>query len=257
MKILRIENLSKRFGGVQALSKISLELEQGKLTSLIGPNGSGKTTLPNLITGVYRSDSGSIEFEGRNLQQMPPYSLCGAGISRTFQIQQLFNELTVMENIMVGCHWWAKSGVWSVGWRTPGARREEQAIQEEAQGILNFVGLGERAHELAQNLSYGEQRLLEIGKALAARPRLLLLDEPAAGFNHQETFRLGVLLRDIIKKGITILLVEHDMPLVMSISDQIIVFHQGEKLCSGNPQEISQDPRVIAAYLGGDDSVPA
>lgn len=257
MSLLKIENTSKRFGGVRALAGVSLEIEEGKLTSLIGPNGSGKTTLFNLITGVYRSDSGRIEFAGRDLLRQPPHKICEAGVARTFQIQQLFTELTVLENVMVGCHWWSKGGFLGIGLRTPGSRQEERRVREEAEKILDFLGLSGRGEDKARNLSYGEQRLLEIGKALAARPRLLLLDEPAAGFNKQDKVRLRETLRNILRRGITVFLVEHDMSLVMSVSDHVVVFHQGEKLCSGEPQAVSCDSRVIAAYLGSDTYVPA
>lgn len=257
MSLLTIENVSKRFGGVQALAGVSLEVEEGKLTSLIGPNGSGKTTLFNLITGVYRSDTGHIQFAGRNLLRLPAHKICQTGVTRTFQIQQLFTELTVLENVMVGCHWTSEGGFFTIGIRTPGSRREERRVREEAMQILDFLGLADRAEDKANSLSYGEQRLLEIGKALAARPRLLLLDEPAAGFNKHEKARLSETLRKILRRGITVFLVEHDMSLVMSVSDHIVVFHQGEKLCSGEPKAVSCDQRVIAAYLGSDTDVPA
>ncbi len=252
MNLLQVEKVTKHFGGVQALAGVSLDVEEGKLTSLIGPNGSGKTTLFNLITGIYQPTSGNIGFANRELRGLSSYKICLLGISRTFQIQQLFNELTALENVMVGCHSWSSAGFLSTGFCLPRAQREERSIIEESEKILGFLGLAERGKEKAQNLSYGEQRLLEIGKGLAARPRLLLLDEPAAGLNKQETAMLGKTLRKIIERGVTILLVEHDMSLVMGVSDYIVVFHQGQNLCAGEPGVVSRDPRVIAAYLGGD-----
>lgn len=257
MHLLRIDKVSKHFGGVQALAGVSLDIEEGKLTSLIGPNGSGKTTLFNVITGIYKSDRGKIGFAQHELSRMPPHKICSLGITRTFQIQQLFNEMSALENVMVGCHSWSRAGFLSTGLRLPRAQREEQTIMKESKKVLEFLALDNRAQEKAQNLSYGEQRLLEIGKALAARPRLLLLDEPAAGLNKEETAMLGKTLRKIVESRVTILLVEHDVSLVMEISDYVIVLHQGEKLFAGEPEKVRRNPRVIAAYLGGEADGPA
>jgi branched-chain amino acid transport system ATP-binding protein len=248
--ILIIDSLCKAFGGVQAQNNISFSVSENTINALIGPNGAGKTTLFNLITGMYLPDSGRILFEGREIQGSPPHRIVSAGIARTFQNVELFESMTVIENVLVGRHVRTRTGMWGAMLRLPGAQREERESHAKAMELLKFVGLQHLAEHPSRDLPFGWQRMVEIARALAAQPRLLLLDEPAAGLNAVETAQLADLLHKINDQGITLLLVEHDMSLTMTVSDHIIVLDQGAKLAEGTPEAIQQDQAVMAAYLG-------
>lgn len=247
---LSIEGLSKSFGGLVALNNVNLGITEGKITALIGPNGAGKTTLFNIITGLYRPTAGKILFSGRRIDNIPAYEITKSGIARTFQIVRLFKQLTVLENVMVGRHSRTKAEILQVLFRLPSARAEEVATREQAMEVLRFVNLADKAEQPASVLPIGQQRLLELARALACEPKLLLLDEPCAGLNPQEKQVVHGIFRNIIDKGITILLVEHDMRTVMGVSDIVAVLNYGEKIAEGPPNVISKDPAVIKAYLG-------
>lgn len=248
--LLRVEGLRKSFGGLLAVSDLSFEVGRGQIKAMIGPNGAGKTTILNLINGVLPPTGGEILFRGRRITGCRPDDVARSGIARTFQIVRLFRQLTALENVMVGCHPWAPAGLWGAALGLPRFRQAETRIQEEARTWLEYVGLGYRARELAANLPFGEQRLLELARALAARPSFLLLDEPAAGLNDAEREHLCSLLQEVRKGGVTMLLVEHNMDLVMNISDEIVVINYGQKLAEGSPAQIQNQKEVIAAYLG-------
>lgn len=249
--MLEINGVWKTFGGIVALMDISFNVNKGEIKAVIGPNGAGKTTLFNVITGVYNPDKGSIKFNGELISKLPSYKIARKGISRTFQNVELFGHLTVLENIMVGRHARTKSGFISSGLKLPSTIKEERSIKEKSEEILEYIGLKDRRDELASSLPIGEQRILEIGRALATEPKLILLDEPASGLNEAETKYLSrfiVKMRDEL--DITIILVEHDMGLVMDISESIVVINFGEKLAEGTPVEIRNNKLVIDAYLG-------
>jgi branched-chain amino acid transport system ATP-binding protein len=248
--ILEIKNISKAFGGVQALQDIELCLEKKSINGLIGPNGAGKTTLFNLITGIFPPDSGHIKFAGKSVKDLEVHQRVRAGIARTFQNIELFESMSVLENILVGLYTKTRAGMAAGILRLGPARREEKKARAKAMELLEFVGLKEHARKKSSDLPFGWQRLVELARALAAEPGLLLLDEPAAGLNISETSRLGELILQIRNQGITILLVEHDMSLTMSISDHIIVLDQGRKIAEGPPRDIQANEAVMAAYLG-------
>jgi len=248
--ILKIESISKAFGGVQALSDISFEVEKGIILGLIGPNGAGKTTLFNVITGAYIPDQGAVAFSGKKIQTEKIHNIVKLGIARTFQNVELFESMTVIENVMVGCHARTKSGFWGAISRIPFNMKEEKYILETSLELLDFVGLGSHAQKQSSDLPFGWQRLLEIARALASEPKILLLDEPAAGLNAVETSQLGDLLEKIRTRGTTLMLVEHDMSLTMNASDKIVVLDQGKMLAQGTPREIQSNETVMAAYLG-------
>ncbi len=252
--LLTIKEISKAFGGVQALSDISFSVPRGIVIGLIGPNGAGKTTLFNVITGAYPADHGDIIFDTISVRGKKIHDIVGMGISRTFQNVELFESMSVLENVMVGYHVRTKSGFWGAVTRLPHVLKEEKHTRERALELLDFVGLSTHADRQSGDLPFGWQRLLEIARALGSDPKLLLLDEPAAGLNAVETGQLGVLISKIRDLGITLILVEHDMSLTMKVSDRIIVLDQGKMLADGTPREIQSDEAVTTAYLGGQTS---
>lgn len=250
MALLKIEHLTKNFGGVTAVADVSFEVNHHEIVAFIGPNGAGKTTLFNLITGLNKPDSGSIKLNNTDITGKSPEIIASLGISRTFQNLQLFNNMSAVENVMVGAHLQGRKGILASGLYLSGVTREEKNIFNIAMEKLELVGLADKKDLLVEILPYGQQRLLEIARAMAMEPKLLLLDEPAAGLNQGETDELGDLICKLPSMGITILIVEHNMDLIMAVSHHIVVLNHGSKLFEGNPREVQNDHNVITAYLG-------
>ena len=248
--MLKIEHLSKSFGGVHAVQDVSFTVKEGNIHSVIGPNGAGKTTLFNLITGVYTPTRGEILLNGENVAAMSPDALARRGMSRTFQNLQVCMNMTAIDNVMVGAHLRLNQNLFASMLRLPSVRRADAACRDEAASLMEFVGVGRHIDDEAGQMSYGALKRLEIARALAAKPKVLLLDEPAAGLNHTETGEIEALIRKVAQSGVTVVLVEHDMKLVMNLSDHILVLDYGKKLAEGTAAEVRANPDVVAAYLG-------
>ena len=250
--MLRVEGLTKIFGGLTALRDVSFSVAAGEITAIIGPNGAGKTTLFNIVTGIYSPSSGKVFYEGKDITGFPPEKLAVLRMVRTFQGIELFGQMTVLENVMVGLHTKSKSGIMASAFKLPKQIREERHIREQAASWLEFTGITELADVKASNLPFGKGRLLEIARAMALEPHIILMDEPAAGLNSRETSDLAMMIQKIKDSGVTVALVEHDMELVMEICNRIVVLNLGQKLAEGTPREIQENEKVITAYLGED-----
>ena len=250
MALLEVAGLQKRFGGVQAVKDVSFRVEPGTIKAVIGPNGAGKTTLFDLVSGFRAPDAGTVRFRDTPIEGRPPHEIAALGLSRTFQNIKLFGHMTALENVMVGRHVRSRAGFLAGMLDLPRTRREEREIEAAALEAMEFLGIGPLAGLEASSLSYGQQRSVELARALASEPRMLLLDEPAAGLNMRETSDLARLIARIRDRGVTVLVVEHDMSLVMSISDEVVVLSFGEKIAEADPRSVQQDPDVVRVYLG-------
>ena len=248
--LLDVITLSKSFGGIRALNKASFSLDEGSIISMIGPNGAGKTTLINVVTGIYAPLSGQVYFQGQNIIGLSAHAIAGLGIGRTFQFVEPFPSLTVLENVMVGCHTGSRAGMFAVGLRLPSARAEEERVKDEAMENLKMVGLEHRASDSISSLPLGERKLAGIARALSMKPKLLMLDEPVSGLAAHEINKLVELIHELSDRGLTILIVEHNMPFVMSISERVIALDRGRKIAEGSPDVIQSNEAVIKAYLG-------
>ncbi len=248
--LLELDHVTMQFGGLVALNDVSIQIHSGEILGLIGPNGAGKTTCFNVLTGVYQATDGEVRYQGNKLAQLDRHKITRLGIARTFQNIRLFPEMTALENVIVGCDAHSRTSVISALLRLPRQRHEEKEFRAKAMELLKFMGIADRADDAAKNLPYGYQRRLEIARALATGPKLLCLDEPAAGFNPAEKIELMGLIRTIRDRGYTVLLIEHDMNLVMGVTDRIVVLDFGKKIAEGTPAEVRANPAVIAAYLG-------
>jgi len=249
--VLEAKSITVQFGGLLAVNSVDFNIPEKSVVSLIGPNGAGKTTFFNVLTGLYKPSSGTIDYNGRDITDLPPHKIAEIGIARTFQNIRLFGLMTAQENLLVAMHSHLKSGITSTILRTPKQRREEREAADKAQEILDFAGVGKWTNEFARNLSYGDQRRLEVARALALNPQILLLDEPTAGMNPQESQKfIDFMHRLVSERDISIMLIEHDMKVVMSVSERITVLDQGEKIAEGSPDDIRGNKRVIEAYLG-------
>jgi branched-chain amino acid transport system ATP-binding protein len=254
VNLLEVRGVGKRFGGLQAVRDVSFAVRSGSIKAVIGPNGAGKTTLFHLLSGVTSPDAGEIRLRGEPIQGLPPHEIAARGLARTFQQIRLFAGMTALENVMVGRHVKSRAGFWAGLLHLPSTWREERSIRERARELLDFVGIGALADRDAVSLSYGQQRAVELARALAAEPSLLLLDEPAAGLNLRETADAAKLIARIrAERGITVLIVEHDMELVMGISDEVAVLSYGELIADADPRTVQQDPHVVRVYLGEDE----
>ena len=254
MNLLEVSGVSKRFGGVQAVKGVSFRVRTGAVKAVIGPNGAGKTTLFDLLSGFRAPDEGSVRFKGQEIHGRPPHEIAAHGISRTFQNLKLFGHMTALENVMVGRHVRSRAGMLAGMFSPPSARREEREIEERARAEMRFLGVEALAHSPAGSLAYGQQRAVELARALCAEPELLLLDEPAAGLNMRETGELAGQVLRIRDRGVTVLLVEHDMSLVMRISDEVAVLSFGQKIADADPRSVQRDPEVVRVYLGEDEA---
>jgi branched-chain amino acid transport system ATP-binding protein len=250
--ILEVQGVVMAFGGLMALFKPDFKVKRGIIKAIIGPNGAGKTTLFNIITGFFTPTEGTVRFKGRSIKKFKTHEIAARGISRTFQTVELFGNMTVLENVMLGCHTRVPTSFIASGLRLPGAKRKEEEMRDRALNILKFIGLADKFEEPADNLPLGQQKMLEIGRALATEPELICLDEPAAGLNETETYVASSLIKAINAKGITVLLVEHDMKVIMNISDEIVVLNYGQKIAEGTPEAIRDNSTVIEAYLGSE-----